>query len=103
MLHLETSIINLQLRRSREAKDAIRKGVEQIHNAKGHGPEWFQLLLLHRWKGNASASILPARRGNGLRMTMFKKRVSKSPCESCQNRGVCLAHQGHLCEVSTFY
>ena len=41
MLHLETSIINLQLRRSREAKDAIRKGVEQIHNAKGHGPEGF--------------------------------------------------------------
>ena len=50
MLHLEASIIYLQLWRSREAKEAIRKRGEQIHDHLGHCAEVCMLQLLHRFK-----------------------------------------------------
>lgn len=78
MLHLETSIIYLQLRGSREAKETICKRVEQIHNYLRHCAEVCMLLLLHRWKGSASASMLPARRDNGLCRRMVVKHVLDS-------------------------
>ena len=50
MLHLKASIIYLQLRRSREAKEAIRERGEQIHDRLGHCAEVCMLQLLHRLK-----------------------------------------------------
>ena len=50
MLHLKASILYLQLRRSREAKEAIGKRREQIHDHLGHLAEICMLQLLHRLK-----------------------------------------------------
>ena len=70
MLHFETPIIYLELRGSGEAKEAIRKRVKQVHNYLRHRANGCMLLLLHRWKGGASASILAMKGSNSLWSTI---------------------------------
>ena len=78
MLHLEASIIDLQLRRSREAKEAIRKRGEQIHDYLGHCAEVCMLQLLHKFKvKRAGLNPTSETGGNGLWKVLLKSIYSK--------------------------
>ena len=78
MLHLEASSIDLQLRRSREAKEAIRKRGEQIHDYLGHCAEVCMLQLLHKFKVKR-AGLNPTSKpgGNGLWKVLLEEHIFK--------------------------
>ena len=79
MLHLETSIIYLQLWRSREAEKAIGKRGEEIHDHLGHCAEVCMLPLLHGFRVKRVSLNLTSKTGAiGHGRVWLKRICSKS-------------------------
>lgn len=78
MLHLETSIVDFQLRRSREAKEAVCQRVEQIHHYLRHCAEVGMLLMLHVWKGASRPQFCRQKRAMVQRKCLIDLRVLRS-------------------------